>query len=132
MQYPGALRCAAGLFVAAAWLLPYPAAADGAASPEAGPAASNPYEGNAAAAEAGRSLFNQNCAHCHGPDALSPLRERDLRRLRIRYAGRMAEVFYYTVTHGRPEKGMPNWKGALDDSTFWRIFTFLETVQKAP
>ena len=38
-------------------------------------------------------------------------------------------MFYFTVTHGRAEKGMPNWKGVLDDETLWTIFAFLETVQ---
>ena len=43
-----------------------------------------------------------------------------------------ADVFYFTVTHGRAEKGMPNWKGVLDDETLWTIFAFLETVQSEP
>src|SRR5262249_33335191 len=34
---------------------------------------------------AGRHLFNQHCAHCHAPNALSPEQSRDLRRLRLRY-----------------------------------------------
>jgi len=78
---------------------------------------------------AGRSLFNQYCAHCHSPDAVSPDPPRDLRRLKRRYGEKMADVFYFTVTHGRADKGMPNWKGVLDDETLWTIFAFLETVQ---
>ncbi len=78
---------------------------------------------------AGRSLFNQYCAHCHSPDAVSPDPPRDLRRLKRRYGEKIADVFYFTVTHGRPDKGMPNWKGVLDEETLWSIFAFLETVQ---
>ena len=81
---------------------------------------------------AGRSLFNQYCAHCHSPDAVSPDPPRDLRRLKRRYGEKTADVFYFTVTHGRAEKGMPNWKGVLDDETLWTIFAFLETVQSEP
>ena len=44
----------------------------------------------------------------------------------------MTEVFYFTVTHGRPDKGMPNWKGILQDDTLWTIFTFLQSVQSQP
>jgi len=80
----------------------------------------------------GRSLFNQNCSHCHSPNAASPDPPRDLRRLRLRYGEHMREVFWYTVTHGRPDKGMPNWSGVLDDKTLWTIFSFLESVQTKP
>jgi polar amino acid transport system substrate-binding protein len=95
-------------------------------------AAKNPYEGDASRAAAGRGLFNQYCAHCHGPNAVSPDPPRDLRRLKRRYGENMANVFHSTVTHGRPDKGMPNWTGQLDDDTIWTIFTFLQTVQAEP
>jgi len=96
------------------------------------PPAKNPYEGDAMRVGDGRSLFNQYCAHCHAPNAVSPDPPRDLRRLRIRYGERMTDVFYFTVTHGRPDKGMPNWKGLLEDETLWTIFTFLQSVQAEP
>jgi mono/diheme cytochrome c family protein len=95
-------------------------------------AAKNPYEGDASRAAAGRGLFNQYCAHCHGPNALSPDPPRDLRRLKRRYDENMANLFYSTVTHGRPDKGMPTWTGRLDDETLWTIFTFLQSVQADP
>ena len=74
-------------------------------------------------------LARRLCAHCHSPDAVSPDPPRDLRRLKRRYGEKTADVFYFTVTHGRAEKGMPNWKGVLDEETPWTIFSFLETVQ---
>jgi mono/diheme cytochrome c family protein len=92
----------------------------------------NPYEGDPLRAAQGRSLFNQFCAHCHAPNAISPDAPKDLRRLRVRYAEKMPEVFYFTVTHGRPDKGMPNWTGILPDETLWTIFTFLQSVQSQP
>ena len=94
--------------------------------------AKNPYEGDPLRAAQGRSLFNQYCAHCHAPNAISPDPPKDLRRLGLRYAEKMPEVFYFTVTHGRPDKGMPNWKGILPDETLWTIFTFLQSVQSQP
>jgi mono/diheme cytochrome c family protein len=121
----------AGLLAAQAWLIGAPpvARADDVATAKA---INNPYEGDPARAAQGRSLFNQYCAHCHAPNAISPDPPRDLRRLELRYAERMTEVFYFTVTHGRPEKGMPNWKGVLEDETLWTIFTFLQSVQTSP
>src|SRR5215472_13659809 len=75
----------------------------------------NPYEGDPLRAAQGRSLFNQFCAHCHAPNAISPDPPKDLRRLRVRYAERM-----------------PNWAGILPDETLWTIFTFLQSVQSQP
>src|SRR5439155_21105948 len=72
-------------------------------------AVTNPLEGDNSRIAQGRSLFNQYCAHCHGPNALSPDPPRDLRRLNLRYGDRMTEIFHFTVTHGRADKGMPNW-----------------------
>jgi polar amino acid transport system substrate-binding protein len=95
-------------------------------------AAKNHFEGDAGRADAGRGLFNQYCAHCHGSNAVSPDPPRDLRRLKRRYGENMANVFYFTVTHGRPDKGMPDWTGRLDDETLSTIFTFLQTVQAEP
>jgi mono/diheme cytochrome c family protein len=99
-------------------------AADAAARPV------NPYSGDPAVAKEGGSLFNQYCAHCHGQWAEQGERPRDLRRLRIRYGDDAIVMFYTTVNNGRMDKGMPVWKGVLNDDTLWKIFTFLETVQE--
>jgi mono/diheme cytochrome c family protein len=131
MKNPVVIAGSAGLLAAQAWLIGAPPVvrADDVATAMA---INNPYEGDPARAAQGRSLFNQYCAHCHAPNAISPDPPRDLRRLELRYAERMTEVFYFTVTHGRPEKGMPNWKGVLEDETLWTIFTFLQSVQTSP
>jgi mono/diheme cytochrome c family protein len=89
----------------------------------------NPYSGNAQLAQEGGGLFNQYCSHCHGPWAEQGERPRDLRRLRIRYGDDAISMFYATVSTGRLDKGLPVWKGVLNDETLWKIFTFLETVQ---
>jgi mono/diheme cytochrome c family protein len=89
------------------------------------------YHGGDRVAE-GRSLFNQYCSHCHGPNAIQGERPRDLRRLTLRYGQRAPEVFWQTVTNGRPDKGMPVWKGTLSDEVLARILGYLETVQTTP
>lgn len=80
---------------------------------------------------AGRSLFNQHCSHCHAPNAMSPEPSRDLRRLRLRYAASAADVFYTTVTRGRPDRGMPPWNN-LDPASLQRVWAFLDSVQTGP
>jgi mono/diheme cytochrome c family protein len=92
----------------------------------------NPFADKADVIPEGKGLFNQYCAHCHGPDAVQGERPRDLRRLRIRYGDDAIAVFLKTVSTGRPEKGMPVWKGVLPDETLWKIFTFLSSIQTEP
>jgi mono/diheme cytochrome c family protein len=103
----------------------------GVAEPPVVPGA-NPFEGQAGVVPEGRTLFNQYCGHCHGPNAIQGERPRDLRRLGLRHGERAAEMFWQAVTRGRPDKGMPPWRGTLSDEALWRIFTFLGTVQSAP
>jgi mono/diheme cytochrome c family protein len=95
-------------------------------------APTNPYSGRPEVVPEGRSLLNQYCSHCHGPDAIQGERPRDLRRLNIRYRENATAVFYTTVNNGRMDKGMPVWKGVLSDEVIWKIYTFLETVQSEP
>jgi mono/diheme cytochrome c family protein len=92
----------------------------------------NPFEGRSELIDDGRSLFNQYCAHCHGPNAIQGERPRDLRRLKLRYGGEAPKAFYESVSRGRLDKGMPVWKGVLSDDVLWRIFTYLQTVQSEP
>ncbi len=95
----------------------------------AAPAASDAAAGSGEIA-AGHKLFNDNCAHCHGPDAVQGERRRNLRLLLHRYEGEMDQTFMITVTHGRVNKGMPNWSGILSDEQFHAILAFLHSVQE--
>jgi ABC-type amino acid transport substrate-binding protein len=79
---------------------------------------------------AGHQLFNDNCEHCHGHDANVGLEERNLRHLGMRYGDDMDHVFFYTVTHGRPTKGMPNWSGILTHAQLGEILAYLHSVQE--
>ncbi len=102
----------------------------GAANTSAAEALANPFEGREDLIPEGKTLFNVYCSHCHGPNAIQGERPRDLRRLAKRYGADMPNAFYKTATTGRPDKGMPNWTGVLEDEQLWKIFTFLQTVQK--
>lgn len=82
------------------------------------------------AARAGRVRFNSQCSHCHGTDSITALRERDLRRLKMRNDDRWPEVALTTIREGRPDKGMPTWKDALKEDQIQEILAFLKTIQK--
>jgi polar amino acid transport system substrate-binding protein len=92
----------------------------------------NPFNSAPVLIAAGRSLFNQHCSHCHSPDAMNPEPRTDLRRLKLRYGERADEIFYATVTQGRPNAGMPSWREVLSDEVIWKMKTFLNSVQKEP
>ena len=78
----------------------------------------------------GKEVFNGTCAHCHGPDAIQAERKINLRLLHHRYGSGMEEMFFKTVTNGRPSKGMPSWKDVFTQDQFVSIFAFLKTVQE--
>jgi len=103
---------------------PQPAVESAALTPPPGPAASNEDR-----VREGKEVFNGTCAHCHGPNAEQAERKIDLRLLHHRYKESMEEMFFKTVTNGRPAKGMPSWKDVFTEDQFVSIFAFLKTVQ---
>lgn len=94
------------------------------------PAAAVATASDDGAARAGRVRFNSQCSHCHGTDSITALRDRDLRRLKMRNDDRWPEVALTTIREGRPEKGMPTWKDALKEDQIQEILAFLKTIQK--
>lgn len=133
---PVSLSCrpviAAGIIVLVG-LSGSPAAAQESDGSEAAPGKlmfSNPFSGQEDIQAEGRTKFNVHCSHCHGPNAIQGERPRDLRRLTLRYGKKVAEVFLTTALDGRPNKGMPPWRDVMPEEDLWKVFTFLETVQK--
>ena len=82
------------------------------------------------AALLGRVRFNDQCSHCHGSDGASPIRERDVRRLKMRYDAKWVETATATIKNGRADQGMPPWKDMLKEPEIQQLLSFLETVQK--
>jgi mono/diheme cytochrome c family protein len=78
---------------------------------------------------AGKEVFNGTCAHCHGPDAVQGVKKIDLRRLTLRYGDHATNMYWKTVHEGRPDKGMPTWKGVFTDEQLTQIYAFLSSVQ---
>ena len=77
-----------------------------------------------------KSVFNNKCSHCHGANGASPVQERDLRKLTIRYKDEWKDVAFTTITKGRPDYGMPAWNGIIPDEEIKSLIEFLATVQK--
>ena len=86
----------------------------------------NPYAGQAEAAAAGRKLFVQHCAECHGQDARGLERAPDLHSPPIQNAP--PGTLFWALRNGRVRKGMPSWSH-LPDQRLWQIVTYLKTLK---
>lgn len=88
----------------------------------------NPYRENARALEIGASGYNQNCARCHGLEAISGGLAPDLRYLEKGKTG--DEWFVERVRKGATINGvtkMPAFEGLLSQEALWAIRTYLES-----
>ncbi|MEZ5453651.1 MAG: cytochrome c-550 PedF [Thiothrix sp.] len=90
----------------------------------------NPYSGNEKAAEIGHHAFAQNCARCHGIDAVSGGIAPDLRE-RLPLGAEGDEIFKERMINGAIRNGvtyMPKFEGLIAQEGLWAIRTWLETV----
>ena len=88
----------------------------------------NPYRGNETALKIGSSGFNQNCARCHGLQAVSGGLAPDLRYLDKAEAG--DQWFLNRIRHGYTQNGltkMPAFEGILSQEAMWAIRTYLDS-----
>jgi mono/diheme cytochrome c family protein len=85
----------------------------------------NPYTGSAAAAIAGKKVYAQNCAQCHGNNlqGMGPAPALDTPEVRHAKAG---ELFWFIST-GKLTSGMPSWSN-LPKQQRWQLVTFLESL----
>lgn len=104
--------------------------------------AENPYRGNAEAIKIGTSAFNQNCARCHGLEAISGGIAPDLRLLDRDCIGLKVEAkkvacykenddyFLTSIRHGKVRNGavyMPPFEGIFNQEAMWAIKAYLES-----
>jgi cytochrome c oxidase cbb3-type subunit 3 len=74
----------------------------------------------------GRSLYYQVCALCHGQSAEGGGPVPNLKE----FQG-TAERFITISLNGRPDKGMPPWKGKLSEDEIQAIFAFIQSLSTA-
>lgn len=88
----------------------------------------NPYRGNELALKIGTSGYNQNCARCHGLEAISGGIAPDLRSLEKDKNG--DTWFINRIRHGATINGaykMPPFEGLLSQEAMWAIRTFIDS-----
>jgi len=91
-------------------------------APDSAQAMKNPFEGQDAAAQAGRSLYARNCASCHGPSGKGTGNIPSLVDGKLESV-KPGEVFWF-ITHGDKANGMPSWEG-LPQNQRWQIVTYI-------
>ena len=109
--------------------------------------AENPFRGNDKAIKVGTSAYNQNCARCHGLEAVSGGIAPDLRKLdndcvALKDAKKKAACVqevddYYlgSLRRGKVRNGavyMPPFEGILNQEAMWSIKSYLETRREKP
>jgi len=119
----GALACvpAAALLMAAAngaWLKKVPAADH---------ARVNPVAGQPPAIAAGRNLYQNNCAQCHGSNGEGRGSRPAVRSERI--AAATDGDLYWILRNGEPFRGMPAW-AKLPEGQRWQIVAYLRSLQQ--
>lgn len=90
----------------------------------------NPYRESAKAIEIGTSGYNQNCARCHGLEAISGGLAPDLRYLDQGDYG--DEWFIERVRNGAKKSDgttiMPAFEGLISQEAMWAIRSYIESV----
>ena len=102
----------------------------------------NPFKTNKLALKIGTSAYNQNCARCHGIEAISGGIAPDLRQLDNDCVGlknepkkaacfkEMDAYFLASMRSGKVRNGavyMPPFEGVFNQEAMWAIKTYLES-----
>jgi glucose/arabinose dehydrogenase len=93
-------------------------------APDSAQKMNNPYEGQDAAALAGKTLYARNCLSCHGKAGKGTGNVPSLVDGKLESV-KPGEVFWF-ITKGSKENGMPSW-AQLPVKQRWQIVTFVKT-----
>ena len=98
-------------------------------APEKARAKSNPLEKDPDAVSAGRILFEQRCAECHGDNAEGGKKGPTLRASEIQNVEPGA--IFWILTNGVVRKGMPVWS-KLPEPQRWQLVSFIKSFGPGP
>jgi mono/diheme cytochrome c family protein len=94
-------------------------------APEKARDRANPLESDPDAVTAGRLLFEDYCAECHGDNAEGGKRAPSLRALEVQNAAPGA--IFWVLTNGVVRKGMPVWS-RLPEPQRWQLVRYLKSL----
>jgi len=85
----------------------------------------NPFAGQPDAIAAGSKLFRQNCATCHGSEAVGTKKYPNLHSEQVRAA--TPGELEWLLKNGSMKNGMPSWS-KLPEQQRWQIVAFLKSL----
>lgn len=94
-------------------------------APEKARNRSNPLENDPEAVAAGRLLFEDHCAECHGENAEGGKKGPSLRAPEVQNAAPGA--IFWLLTNGVVRKGMPVWS-RLPEPRRWQLVRYLKSL----
>lgn len=95
-------------------------------APEKARAKRNPLEKDPDAVAAGRVLFEQRCAECHGDNGAGSQKAPGLRAREIQDAEPGA--IFWILTNGVIRKGMPVWS-KLPEPQRWQLVSYIKSLR---
>ena len=98
-------------------------------APQKARAKRNPLEKDPDAAAAGRILFEQHCAECHGDAAQGGKKGPSLRVAEVQNAEPGA--VFWILTNGVVRKGMPVWS-KLPEPQRWQLVSYIKSMGIVP
>ncbi|MFZ0285452.1 MAG: c-type cytochrome [Terriglobales bacterium] len=88
----------------------------------------NPYERQPDAVAAGRNIFQEHCAKCHGENAEGVKKRPSLRTQRVQQQASVGDL-HWLLVNGSMKKGMPSW-AKLPDPQLWQLVTYIKSLHQ--
>ena len=89
----------------------------------------NPFRELPQAIQAGRLLFNDHCAQCHGDNGQGTRKRPSLRTARIQSEATEGAI-HWLLVNGNVRRGMPSWS-RLPDQQLWQLVTYVRSLESA-
>jgi len=85
----------------------------------------NPFQKDPEAVSAGKVLFEEHCAECHGENAAGSKKAPSLRAREVQ--GAPPGTLFWILTNGIVRKGMPVWS-KLPEPQRWQLITYIQSL----
>ena len=95
-------------------------------APDSAKVQKNPYEGQQAAIDEGKTVYARNCLACHGKAGQGTGNVPSLVGGKLKSVA-PGEVFWF-VTKGSKENGMPAWGPVLSEEKRWQVVSYVEAL----
>ena len=87
-----------------------------------------PYHDQPDAIAAGRRIFVDHCAQCHGENAEGTKKRPPLNTERVQRQATEGDL-HWLLVNGNMRRGMPSW-AKLPDQQLWQVITYLKSLHE--